>query len=126
MGTAADIFWLVVSVAMVVGLFVLARRFDPLHSSADGSSFQCRAELIALDGAGSGQHKVRAQIDGNRVIVFDSKFARADPGQQFFVQGRSERPPRGSSVYVVGDEGIAMALTVKRGSPPDRRLAELL
>jgi hypothetical protein len=130
-----NLFWWVVSIGILVGLFWLAKAAEPdLRSSPDGSNFDCKYHDVELptEGKAPGSERVRWRrgrgelIDG-RVLVMPGPFARSGPyDSPLPIIGRSPKPPKKTSVYLAGEGSTYVAVAVARQSPADERLAELL
>jgi hypothetical protein len=105
--------WALVLVALAGGLFWLAARLEPHWSSPDGSRFTCRVQEI--DNAGrplSRWYGARAEVVEGRVAIRKKVLMRtAAPVDPRPVSARSERPPRGTAIYLLpGDPLLALRI----------------
>ena len=131
-----NLFWWVVSIGILIGLFWLAKAAEPdLRSSPDGSDFDCKYHDVDFPMEGKAPSTDRARLatrpgrarrrpgsgDGRPVDEGQSRTASPLP-----IIGRSPNPPRKTSVYLAGEGSTYVAVAVARESPADERLAELL
>jgi hypothetical protein len=133
-----NLFWWIVSFAILIGLFWLAKMAEPdLRSSKDGTHFDCKYRDIPFgpDDKQSATdtlrqmkwHRGRGELVDDRVLVVAGPFAKVSPyGAPLPIVARSPNPPRKTSVYVAGEGSTYVAVAVARNSPADERLGELV
>lgn len=97
----ADLLWMVVIGAVLVGLVVLSRRrVEPHWASRDGRAFLCRVQELGPDGGPvSGWFEARAKVTGQKVALKARLLARrsADWDARTVLQ----RAPEGDSPFAV-------------------------
>lgn len=123
----ADLFWLLVSLAVVGGLFWLARQIEPHWSAPDGSSFTCRVQTLDPTGASSTRWvDARAFVEGDRLSIKRKVLVRfEDAGPPRAVVARSQHEPRGKAVFVLDGDPL-LALRVPIGSAAVPLLASMV
>jgi hypothetical protein len=130
-----NLFWWVVSIGILIGLFWLAKAAEPdLRSSPDGSNFDCKYHDVdfPMEGKAPSTDRVRwrrgrGELVDDRILVMTGPWARGSSyGSPLPIVGRSPNPPRKTSVYLAGEGSTYVAVAVARESPADERLAELL
>ena len=65
-----DWIWFFVTVAIMIGMVVVAFRIEPHWSSKDGMRFICRAQPISLDGTSTGAkwREVRGEVRPEGIV----------------------------------------------------------
>jgi hypothetical protein len=131
-----NIIWWIISFAILIGLFWLAKRAEPdLRSSPDGMYFDCKyreipfgAEQSAADNIRTMKwHRGRAEVIEDRVLVVSGPLGKVSPYREPLpIIARSPNPPRKTTVYVAGEGATYVALAVLRDSPADDRLGDLV
>jgi hypothetical protein len=131
-----NIIWWIVSFAILIFLFWLAKRAEPdLRSSPDGMYFDCKyreipfgAEQSAADNIRTMKwHRGRAEVIDDRVLVVAGPFGKVSPYREPLpIIARSPNPPRKTTVYVAGEGTTYVAVAVLRDSPADDRLGDLV
>jgi hypothetical protein len=98
------VFWAVVLLATVGGLFWLASRIEPHWSSPDGTHFTCRAQEIDATGRPTTRwYEARCEVVGEgvaitkKVLMRKGKAVDARP-----VSARSDHAPRRKAIYLLG------------------------
>ena len=133
---AVNLFWWIVSFAILGGLFWLAKRAEPdLRSSADGEHFDCKYKELPFGPDQSASdtlrqmkwHRGRGEVVDDRVLVVAGPFAKVSPFlAPLPIIAKSPNPPRKTTVYVAGAGSTYVAVAVARDSPADERLADLI
>jgi hypothetical protein len=122
-----NLFWLVVSVGIIVGLFALARAVEPHWCSPDATSFTCRVQSLDPTGQTPARwHDARAFVEGERLAITRKVVLRYEnEGAPREVLARSERGPRGKAVFVLDGDPL-MAVRVPASSKAVARLASMV
>jgi hypothetical protein len=133
-----NIVWWIISFAILIGLFWLAKRAEPdLRSSPDGEFFDVKYKDIPFgpeDKQSTADtlrqmkwHRGRGELIDDRVLVIAGPFAKVSPYlAPLPIIARSPNPPRKTSVYVAGEGSTYVAVAVLRNSPADERLGALV
>lgn len=118
-----DLFWFLVSVLIIVGLLLVARRIEPHWSNKAGDRFTCRVQVIDHKGRAEGRWRdARATVVDDRVSI--TKKVLPGPGMDGVpreVIGRSASSPWGVVVFVLDGEPY-VAVRVPKSSPAVARL----
>jgi hypothetical protein len=124
----ADALWVLVLVAVCIGMLVAAKYIEPHWVSKDGTSFTCRIQAVSTDGRSGGRWvEARAKLLGDRVVLARRGLfrARATADEPRTVVGRATGAPARFAVYLVQGEGDMLALRVPAKSPVRARLDAL-
>ena len=118
----SDVLWLLGTVAVCGGLFLLAARIQPHWVAKDGSRFLTTAQEIDRGGHTIGRRReVRvAFLDGAELLVSRRSIVKTRSGV-WRVIARSPRPPKGRQVYLLREvppdpDGDLLALSLPEGS----------
>jgi len=121
------LFWAVVLLATVAGLFWLASRIEPHWSSPDGSRFTCRVQEIDATGRPTTRwYEARCEIVEGGVAITKKVLMRkgqaVDPRP---VSARSDHAPRRKAIYLLAGTPL-YAVRVPRSSPAAEQMDALL
>jgi len=118
----SDLVWLLGTVALCGGMFVLASRIQPHWVAKDGSRFLTTAQEIDRRGHNIGRRReVRvAFLAGAELLVSRRSIVKTRNGV-WRVVARSPRPPKGRQVYLLREvppdpDGDLLALSLPAGS----------
>jgi hypothetical protein len=112
----ANVAWVVLTLAVVAGLFWLAHAMTPHWCSPDGLRFTCRVQEIDATGRASSRwYDARAEIRGDEVAITKKVLMRPggfwDPRR---VTARSPQAPGRRAIYLLdGQPRIAMSVPVE-------------
>ncbi|MEX0847913.1 MAG: hypothetical protein WD023_09060 [Ilumatobacteraceae bacterium] len=113
-----DVVWLVLAVAVMVGLAWLGFRIEPHHVSKDGRRILCNAQLLTQHGEQLTRwRETKVLVLGeNRLVVEQRRFFRRRSGI-WTVVAESDAPPRKRAVFLLktanpvdGPEMLALRL----------------
>ena len=113
-----DVVWLLLAVALMVGLAWLGFKIEPHHVSKDGRRILCNAQLLSQHGEQLTRwRETKVLILGdNRVVVEQRRFLRRRSGL-WKVVAESDTPPRRRAVFLLrtvnpadGPEMLALRL----------------
>jgi len=112
-----DVLWLVLGIAVCVGLLYFASQMEPHRVSKDGKRFLCMGQRLSPDGQTDGRKREVwiTVLDGDQVQV-DMKRRLRHSLSHWSLEGKAPSPPKGKSVYVlrtVNDMGTLDRLTIK-------------
>jgi len=121
------LFWAVVLLATVAGLFWLASRIEPHWSSPDGSRFTCRVQEIDATGRPTTRwYEARCEIVEGGVAITKKLLMRkgqaVDPRP---VSARSDHAPRRKAIYLLAGTPL-YAVRVPSSSRAAERMDALL
>jgi hypothetical protein len=108
--------WAVGGVIIAIALWWLAKRIDPHWVAKDGKAFTCKVQPIGDSGAGEGRwREARATVEHDSVrLVVRGLGSPVQPFQSYAVIGRSDAPPAGQAIYLVGaTNGFALRIPHK-------------
>ena len=118
----SDVLWLLGTVAVCGGMFLLASRIQPHWVAKDRSRFLTTAQAIDHSGHNIGRRReVRvAFLDGAELLVSRRSIVKTKNGV-WRVVARSPRPPRGRQVYLLREvppdpDGDLLALSLPANS----------
>jgi hypothetical protein len=119
--------WVVVALAVVVGMFWLAAAMEPHWCSRDGSRFTCRVQEIDAAGrAVSRWYDARAEVQGDSVAITKKVLMRSgDSLDPRHVAARSDRAPGRRAIYLL-DGRPMLAVRVPSTSRAVSRLDAML
>ena len=121
------VFWGVVLLATVGGLFWLASRIEPHWCSVDGANFTCRVQEIDATGRPTTRwYEARCEVVEGGVAITKKVLMRkgktVDPRP---VSARSDHAPRRKAIYLLGGTPMC-AVRVPSSSPAADRMDGLL
>src|SRR3954464_15067268 len=121
------LFWAVVLLGTVAGLFWLASRIQPPWSSADGTPFTRRVQEIDATGRPTTRwYEARGEVVGGEVAITKKLLMRkgeaVDPRP---VSARSDPAPRRKAIYLLAGTPL-LAVRVPSSSRAAERLDALL
>jgi hypothetical protein len=98
------LFWTVVLLGTVAGLFWLASRIEPHWCSSDGTQFTCRVQEIDAHGRPTTRwYEARCEVVEGEVAITKKVLMRkgetVDPRP---VSARSDHAPRRKAIYLLG------------------------
>jgi hypothetical protein len=119
--------WVVGGVIVAVALWWLAKKIDPHWVAKDGRAFTCKVQPLGDTVTGEGRwREARASVEGDSVrLVVRGLGVPVQPFQSHAVLGRSESPPAGQAIYLVGATN-GFALRIPRKSRAVEVLDELV
>jgi hypothetical protein len=97
-----NVFWMVLALAVCVGLVYLGYRIEPHHVSRDGTRFLCTGQWISPDGDTDGRKReVWVTILSPGQLQVDVKRRLHHDVTTWALEGKSPAPPRKREVYVL-------------------------
>jgi len=121
------LFWAIVLLGTVAGLFWLASRIEPHWSSSDGTHFTCRVQEIDVTGRPTTRwYEARGEVVGGEVAITKKLLMRkgeaVDPRP---VSARSDAAPRRKAIYLLAGAPL-YAVRVPSSSQAASRMDALL
>jgi len=112
-----DVLWLLLGIAVCVGLLYFASQMEPHRVSKDGKRFLCTGQRLSPDGQTDGRKREVwiTVLDGDQVQV-DMKRRLRHSLSHWSLEGKAPSPPKGKAVYVlrtVNEMGTLDRLTIK-------------
>lgn len=111
----ADVLWVMLFVAVSIGMLVAARSIEPHSVSKDGRTFTCRIQELATDGRGGGRWvEAKANLVDERVVLTRRGLLRGrkEAGPPAIVVGRADRATPRFAVFLLESQGSLLALRV--------------
>jgi hypothetical protein len=97
-----DVFWMLLAVAVCVGLVYLGYRIEPHHVSRDGTRFLCTGQWISAEGDNDGRKReVWITVLSPGQLQVDVKRRLHHDVTTWSLEGKSATPPRKREVYVL-------------------------
>jgi hypothetical protein len=120
------VFWAIVLLGTVAGLFWLASRIEPHWSSGDGTRFTCRVQETDATGRPTTRwYEARGEVVEGEVAITKKVLMRkgeaVDPRP---VSARSDHAPRGKAIYFLAGTPL-LAVRVPSSSHAAKRLDTL-
>ena len=121
-----DLFWIVVGIALCVGLAWFGLRIEPHHVSKDGQRFICQSQNLDDLGnpAGRGREtKVQITLDQTLELTQKRFFRRTHSFWE--VVAESPQPPRGRAIFLLRGRDDHSELLTLRLPAKSRAVEEL-
>ena len=121
------LFWAIVLLGTVAGLFWLASRIEPHWSSSDGTHFTCRVQEIDATGRPTTRwYEARCEVvEGGVAITKKVLMRRGTAVDPRSVSARSQHAPRNRAIYLLPGSPM-FAVRVPESSPAATCLDTLL
>jgi hypothetical protein len=125
----ADALWVVVMIAVCIGMLVAAKQIEPHWVSKDGTSFTCRVQTLSTDGRTAGRwSETKAHLEDDRVVLAKRGFLRTRATSDEVARriiGRAQGTQTRFAVYLLDHDGELMAMRVPAKSTIVPRLDAL-
>jgi hypothetical protein len=105
--SVSNLLWTLLTLAIMMGLAILARRIDPHWASKDGRAFTCKLQPIDRNGRVEGRWREgRGVVEGDvvKIVVRGLGVHKTQPYAAHHVSGRSQTPPPKSAVFLLDGE----------------------
>jgi hypothetical protein len=97
-----DVLYLLLAIAICAGLLYVAYRIEPHHVSKDGTRFLCSGQWFTANGETEGRKReVWVRLEANGQLRVDVKRRLRHDVTHWWIEGKSEHPPRNRMVYAL-------------------------
>lgn len=113
-----DALYIVVPIAVCVGMLWLAARIEPHWVAKDGSRFLTTSQIIDRQGAPLGRRReLRVAIQRDGTLLASRRSLLRTNSETFRLAGKSSNPPRRKQIYLLEPippdaDGVQMTLRV--------------
>jgi hypothetical protein len=96
-----DVVWLILILAVLMGITVFALRMEPHWSSKSGERFICRAQLLSPNHEPLGRwREIRGEVEGNEIVVRTRSLISRQIAGRWRVYARGAVDSRQRSVFL--------------------------